>query len=179
MDFVSVNKPESFVFHNGILNEIIIEESDMLWNVSRLFTNDITIAEHLENYLFYDVSNSCTDENSSKSIRGVCLDIDTAKVKFTNCRIEFNCWSLIDFYEFVEYCNEYHPNFLDWKSEVSSDGVTITVSFLCNLGFKEDIISMTIFCTEFIVFWDSCDNRLWERIKREEKCLNVKSIFTK
>lgn len=156
MNFISVNEPESFVFHDGYLEKITFTESDMLWNVSDI----------------------CVNKTNSQNSNECAMGITNAEVFFKNFRIES---ATVDgekatqeqWDEIIKYCGESHPYFSDLDSISSLDGVTITAEFI----FDNSLVSMTIFCTEFSVSWDNFNGRAW--YDKEEKDGLLKRVIKK
>lgn len=140
MNFVSVNEPESFVFHDGYFEKIIFIESDMLWNVSDI----------------------CVEKNNSQNSNECAMGIEKAEVIFKSFRIDSANvdgaeMKQEEWNEVIAYCGESHPYFAGLDSAFSSDGIIITAEFI----FENSLVSMTIFCTEFIVSWDNFKGRAW------------------
>lgn len=160
MNFVSVNEPESFVFHDGYFEKIIFTESDMLWNVSDI----------------------CVKKNNSQNSNECAMGIENAEVIFKNYRIESATidgvkiaqeqWS-----DIISYCGESCTYFSDWNSAHSSDGVTVTAEFI----FENSVVSMQIFCTEFAVSWDSFNVRAGHDKEKNDGLLKrvIRKITTK
>ena len=149
MNFISVNEPESFVFHDGYLEKISFSESDMIWNVSDI----------------------CVEKNSSQNSGEFAMGIDSAEVIFKNYRIESATvdgaeMKQEEWNEIIVYCGESYPYFSDIDSVSSSNGVTITAEFI----FENSVVSMQIFCTEFTVGWDGFKGRAWYDREKRTAC---------
>ncbi|MBQ8787367.1 MAG: hypothetical protein IJZ61_07015 [Oscillospiraceae bacterium] len=160
MNFISVNEPESFIFHDGYLDKITFTESDMLWLVSYI----------------------CVDKTNSRNYNECAMGIPNAEAFFKNYRIESATvdgvkitqeqWS-----DIISYCGESCTYFSDWNSVHSSDGVTVTAEFI----FENGVVSLQIFCTEFTVSWDSFNVRAGHDKEKNDSLLKrvIRKITTK
>lgn len=156
MNFISVNEPESLVFHDGYLEKITFTESDMLWNVSDI----------------------CVEKNNSQNSDECAMCIENAEVVFKNFRTESATvdgaeMKQEEWNEVIAYCGESYPYFADLDSVSSSGGVTIIAEFI----FENSVVSMRIFCTEFTVSWDSFNGRAW--YDKEKKDGLLKRVINK
>ncbi|MGN0675090.1 MAG: hypothetical protein ACI4KG_05030 [Oscillospiraceae bacterium] len=160
MNFISVNEPDKFVFHDGFIEKIRFSGSDMLWNVSDI----------------------CVEKNNSQNSGEFAMGIDVAEVVFKNYNIRS---AMIDnkemtqeqWEEIITYCGEAHPYFTGMTGNAFDDSVSIDVEYV----FENWFVQMKFFCTEFIVRWDKFNGRAWYDIEGKDSLLKraVKKLSKK